>query len=406
MDTKPKAVIFLCLLLTLVVILVIVDFFFGKRLCPCFRKILKKFCRGCFWCCCCGRWGGKKRAAYDDYVDSSEYESTDSENDVDLKDEHGSIEMQQKKSIGDSVASTKNNDLRINVAEDDLLINSTTILQQETKANDPNQTNSEPFFIDYTACNESSSLKEDASSSDTNSSLPPSRKSTVTRQSSVPRRSASFKRSLFQKLSTTSRKTQSIYGSFESRRWNSLRNSKSYSVDSASTASIGSVEGDQNGCLVATSFPEIESISVQILITFDQSSEILSAGVKQFEVSRCEPTSNSSSVSNKPYHWQVVVEVLDQHFSDGVPSPSRNRIKTNYKTGDKITFQSHLDTQNTDSLDNLLVRYSVYARRGTRVSQKQLFGQTSVLLTLLKESGDNVLFEWRTITRHDSINYY
>ena len=219
----------------------------------------------------------------------------------------------------------------------------------------------------------------------------------------VPKRSQSVKKrsKLFRQLSISSR-PGSLYGSFRSQR---ATLDKSYSIDSAS---IDEPSGStMNGVGQSERFSGIDSISIKILIAFDEDSKTLSSGVRQFEVlnknvnSTNNNNTNSSSTSRQ-YYWQVVVEVVDQNISDPT---IKNRIKTKYKSGDKIHFQRNLETENIDCkhLDNHMVRYSIFARRGTRVSHKQLFGQTNVFLTTLREQ--KVLFEWRMIPANES-NYH
>ena len=150
--------------------------------------------------------------------------------------------------------------------------------------------------------------------------------------------------------------------------------------------------------LYSTTFNGIDSVAVELLVTYDTESKTLTSAVKQLNVTRHESVkvnTKHKSNSNSKLFWQVVIELVEQR-QQSIEVLKNQRVKTEYKTGDKITFQSHLDTQNTDLLDNLFIRYSVYARRGTRVSQKQLFGQTSILLMELKQHGD-VLSSTRVI---------
>ena len=142
----------------------------------------------------------------------------------------------------------------------------------------------------------------------------------------------------------------------------------------------------------STNFNGIESVSIQVLVTFDEGSKTLSSGVKLLEIGRNHQTIKKTNSSK--LFWQVVTEVIDQQKSELLIN---QRVKTKYKSGDKIHFQRNLDTEDMDYdyLDNLFVRYSVFARRGTRVSHKQLFGQTNVFLTKLRKQ--NIIFEWRAI---------
>ena len=172
----------------------------------------------------------------------------------------------------------------------------------------------------------------------------------------------------------------------------------------SSTESVGktiSSSFDSNKDSTTQIFNGVESISIQVLVTFDGASRTLSSGVKQIEIGRnnIHNTVNSRKTNSSKLFWQVVIEVIDKKKSEML---TNQRIKTKYKSIDdtnikKIHFQRNLETENVDCkhLDNYLVRYSIFARRGTRVSHKQLFGQTNVFLTTLREQ--SILFEWRAI---------
>ena len=161
--------------------------------------------------------------------------------------------------------------------------------------------------------------------------------------------------------------------------------------------SVKSLSINNDSSNFSTNFNGIESVSIQVLVTFDEGSKTLSSGVKLLEIGRNHQQTIKKTNSSKLF-WQVVTEVIDQQKSELL---TNQRVKTKYKSGDKIHFQRNLDTENMDYdyLDNLFVRYSVFARRGTRmVSHKQLFGQTNVFLTKLRKQ--NIIFEWRDIPSH------
>ena len=160
---------------------------------------------------------------------------------------------------------------------------------------------------------------------------------------------------------------------------------------------------DNNKDLITDIFNGVQSISIQVLVTFDEASKTLSSAVKQIELGR-KNINNTTTVGStrktntSKLFWQVVIEVLDR---EKLVILNNQRTKTKYRSVDNVTnkihFQRNLETDNMDCehLDNYLVRYSIYARRGTRISHKQLFGQTNVFLTSLKQQ--NILFEWRAV---------
>ena len=358
LPTIPKAAItFLCLLLTIVLVLAIVNFFFGKRICPCLRKVLRR--------CCCGCWKDDEDL---DFAFDSDAESSGNDGSITKE----AMEMEDKKS---RVGSLTSDDVRIDIS--DRLIGITQKKQKGTI---------KPYLMDYAVDHDNSSIGDSIGDVDDGVSLNSTEDSKPIMAVHKRSQSSKKKSNLFRQLSISSR-PGSLYGSFRSRR-SSLK--KSYSMDSAST--------DEQQSTAGVSFNGIESISIQILIAFDEDAKNLSSSIKQLEVLR----KSENNYSAKNYYWQVVVEVVDQNISEPT---IKNRIKTKYKTGDKIDFQRNLETENMDYdyLDNLFVRYSVFARRGTRVSHKLPFGQTNVFLTKLRQQ--KVLFEWRTIPPNE-MNYF
>ena len=399
----PKAAVtFLCLLLGVVVILALVNWFFGKRLSPCLQKICQKLC------CCCSC---KVEEDDDDEFDS-DVEYSNWNNDGRCSSSNSStkeaIEMEEQKKRQGSLS----DDVRIHIPDNTPLVGGGV---GADKAGGPDTKKNKKMNRYSTISNSSKSYymmdskHQDAGSSnggsigDVNAVIEDDTQPILGGNDAVPKRSQSFKmrNKLFRQLSISSR-PGSLYGSFRSQR---ASLDKSYSIDSAS------VDGEppHHGEPTIVNFQGIESISIQILIVFDKDSKTLSSGVKQFEVfhknidnSNSYNNNSSSSTTTRQYYWQVVVEIVDQTISDPT---IKNRIKTKYKSGDKIHFQRNLETDNMDCehLDNYLVRYSIYARRGTRVSHKQLFGKTNVFLATLKQQ--NVLFEWRVIPVNES-NYH